>query len=736
NELCAELEKPIPSLHVVEVWSRLQACGEKLPAELEDKARKVVRKIQRHRRTMRKLAVLGAAIVGVIVGTAVSSTVLRWQRQQVQDRFLDQLDHQWVTCSPEQYADSIDFVSHHHPFLLKREVFRNNAGRFTRFEDIWRARQTSFEQRVKAFEQVLNESSSWDTEVLLRRRKEVDQLVQDATASLNLLEPGIAVDRLRMTVDQWGRQVPPEWRVSASSLIAWAESPRMTRADFSTLLERWESYKAERQGRIDAAFLALFEQAEVTLASVNREIDVPQVMLAPRQLLDQASEMQGVSSNLLVRLAELKAKADEIDADILRRRQLRLAIEGARTLPEYLAAMQNYQVAFPEHQFCKLLQPLLEKRDFYSSILAPDLATNVAALYRARVEFKAWEDARVKAAPAVQAKLKSLGNEKRLTDLRTFQYGRWQNGSFQIRPGFLEGEFSVPESGRRGGLVTAGTRPVVEGKCYFPRGNDVEPDFQFATFNRALGDLISKPDLMPHCRFVEGLMGVARTASGRDFIPDLYLARAADQLARMEEVPPLLRLRLLQFLVEQLVLAAPEGGREIWVEFLEVAGRIGGEINWLCSENREVKVANNHADAMIRRYFIQMETARRYVYYVSTLRDAARCVPVWSGYADWTENDPQPVIVLETEVHELWVFRPDAQSSAAGAAWIVAAIRENNRWKRLVPLRPGEPLYSSGQPTATCDTLDQLRREAKLSPYTPPPPIKGWPSVDCDPRDP
>jgi hypothetical protein len=727
TELLVELGKENPGYNLVQVWRRLKACGEELSPELSEKAQKAVRKIERNRRAMRKMAVMGAAVVGVVLGTGISSLIVQWQRQETQDLVLKQLDQQWEASSPEQYIALMETISRQHAYLIKRETMQNRAKRIEDFESLLRNRQAAFDQRLRAFQEVLGASANWDTEELLKRRNEVERLAQDAAEAFHALGPAINSARMRASIDNWGSHVPAEWKSAAKSLLAWVESPRLGKAELDRSMEQWEQFKAERQGRIDLAFTALIEQADVTLSSVDAQTADEDALIAPRQLLEKAARMQGVSSNLFERLDSVNKRVDAMGSEILRRRQLFHDMEVADSLPAYLAAILNYRDAFPQHQVSILMSNVLAHAEFYKSVLTPAVATNIPDLYKPRTEYAAWETLRLKTWPEIRAKLMSLSGEKRLVDLRTFSLGRWQNGRFLEIPGFLEGEFSAGSYDKRKGAVVTGIHPVIEGKTYFPGGNDIEPDFQFTTFNRAQGAYVGKASLMPHCQFVDGLLGVARTDPGQDFIPDVFLAQSAETLAQRQDIPPLLRLRLIQFIVEQLTPLAPEGGKGMWNDFMGTSARIGNEINWLCTENREVMVANTHADEMLRRYFTDEGLTRRYLYYVTSLKEAAGWAPVWAGYADWAEKNPQPVVKSRIMARELWVFRPQVKEGI----WQVAALQDGSSWRLLVPLVAGEPLYAPNDSSTSCEKLKRLRQDAQVSDKISLPAQSGWPKVKC-----
>ncbi|HBA84225.1 MAG TPA: hypothetical protein DCZ95_09055 [Verrucomicrobia bacterium] len=729
TELMAELAKPNPGHNLVQIWRRLQACGEDLSPALTDKAQKAVRKIERNRRTFRKLAVMAAGVGGIVLGTGVSSLIVHWQRRETQALVLSRLDAQWETNSPEAYIATMENVSLKHTFLLKRAEMRNRAERVGHFENLLRSRQTVFDQRLQSLRSVLDKAGSWDTEVLLKRRNEVDRLIQDANAALEALGPAIDPVRLRTSIENWSPQVPAEWRSAATGFLAWVESPRLNRADLDRALAQWEQFKTERQGRIDLAFTALIEQADVTLSGIDLQNAEEDVLLAPRQLLEKAARMQGVSSNLFASMNAVNQRADAVGSEILRRRQLMHDIGQANSLPGYLAAVQNYRDAFPPYRMSAGMGAVLARADFYKSILTPSAATNIPALAGPRAEWAALKSAREKNWPEVRAKLMSLGSEKRLVDLRAFTLGRWQNGVLVERAGFLEGEFSAGALDRRKGVVAAGIRPVVEGKTYFPGGNDVEPNFSFGTFNRGQGEYVGRALLMPHCRWVDDLLGVARSGAGEDFVPDLFLAQSAETLALREDIPPLLRLRLIQYLVEQLLAMTSEGGKPFWTDFVAAAARIGSEINWLCTENREVIVANTHAADILQRYFTNEGIARRYAYYVSALRETAGRAPVWAGYADWSENNPAPAMRPGITARELWIFRPNE----AGTLWVVAALLQDQTWSLSLPLEPGEPLFAPNGPETTCEKLDRLRQQVEKDRSLSLPLATGWPQVQCSP---
>ncbi len=725
TELMVEMGKPNPGYRLVHIWRRLQASGEELSAELAQKAGEAVQKIERKRRALRKTAVMAAATAGILLGTGISSLLVRWQRSEAQALMLGQLDAQWETTSPEQYIATMEIVSKRYPFLLHREEMRYRAERLGQFEKQLRGLQAAFVQRLQALQAVLDETGAWDTDVLLQRRHEVDLLAQDALAAFEALGPEINPIRLRTSIENWSQQVPEEWRTAAVRLLAWAEETRPGRADLDRALARWEQFKGDRQGRMDLAFSSLLEQADVTLSSLDLQTAGEEALLAPRQLMERAAGMQGISPQLNKELEAVRKRADEMGSAILRRRQLFQEVEHAEALPGYLAALQNYREAFPSHRLSAWMETVLARADFYRSVLSPATAAQIPGLQAPRAEWAGLLAARARNWPAARTRLMSLGGEKRLVDLREFSLGRWHKGVFNEWVGFLEGDFSAGSYDPRGGAAVSGIRPVVEGKTYFPRSNDVEPDFQFSTYNRAKGDYASQPKLMPHCRFVDHLLGVVKTAEGESFSPDLFLAASAGELAAQEDIPPLLRLRLVHYLVEQLVLVAPEGGRPLWADFLSAASRIGSEVNWLCTKNREVAMAGGHAAEILDRHFVREELARRYAYYVAALRTAATRDPVWAGHAEWVEQEPAPIVRSGLAARELWVFRPDS----TGAVWAVAGVLEDSGWRLEMKLEPGEPLFAPNSTATTRELVSLLREEAHLRAGLSLPPVKGWPQT-------
>ncbi len=417
---------------------------------------------------------------------------------------------------------------------------------------------------------------------------------------------------------------------------------------------------------------------------------------AAKEALKPLLDKQVSSPSLQLTAAKVEAVEKKAAAQLERARacaEQRALIEGAKTLPDYLSALETYAKNFAEDQRTAAFAQTLSGRAHFEQFTAwtgePLDTDNLESVFRRAAgippenaywypvltqyvsPFKravpVWE----KVSDAAFRDPQSWKNDLILTDLYEIQF-RLNDAKGTFISGFA-----------RGGKRTAGQagEPIYEVDVYVPREADTQEEFKVL---RAKADRINAMTLMPHCQFMKRLIQQIR-----DLPPaqaPAFLLRTIQELRDTKLMSSeLLRLRIIDYFAAQAIEVYTAERMPELVKLMEAKAKLDTDKRpWLCTSNRAVLKTNDEARrllASLRGVDLGAGVNREAAVCRACLERGAR----WVGFA--SPFDGAPVLARDQE-GEVWVLRPDA----SGLPIPVIASEDGKRFG--LALNPGECLFA------------------------------------------
>ncbi|NCC50850.1 MAG: hypothetical protein EOM20_06485 [Spartobacteria bacterium] len=461
----------------------------------------------------------------------------------------------------------------------------------------------------------------------------------------------------------------------------------------ANFVSEWEAKKREMQAKIDAKALEAIVAIEEQFMHLENTESKDQT-LAARKLndlktsLSKASASFGqVSEAVAIRSAALESRLEVWGKKIEGKEQQMEAIRMAGSLDKYLEALETYVRAFPSDNLTKSLGRVIERAALYRQINESPKACgerNVFWASDAKAQME-WSDLAQERWPAVKDQLLSLEMDKRYTDL-------WECDTVD-GPFFVEGRPNV--------IYDSLGQRTYAGMFYKPKSDDLQPNFKDGTFPNSR---IRSRKLMAHCDFVKGLISLARFASPEKAV-DLLLEKMSE-LATNNEIPPLLRLRLMDMLAGQVESMTGENVITGWSEMRAELQSVPAELHWLCNRHRDVVLGNEKSEQILKKWFAN----GRIIDQTRLIAEIRKCALQrgirWVGAADTVDPSKCRWVVSE-KPQEVWVVR-----QIDGLPRMVIVQTEiQGVTKKYGELLPGEPLFAPSDKKTTREILISLKKK-------------------------
>lgn len=697
--LLAELDKPHPEQELPQLWTRLERMDRPIPDALRQRATVALNNLALMRRRRRLSAAAAVTTFLVLATWVIAAYALRLQRERLTREWATNLDQVFKTGDPALCESRVDSMLTAVPAFAGTPLEAWARGELLRVREAAAAKARLIADLLGKLEAI--QAREFKAEPAL-----VDALFRQAQQHIS--GPPDAVARLTALHAEWSahRQAAQEQRDAQLRLVL----DRLT-----TLFAAGEGQKAPPE-------------------ALRRQFP------AIERLLADGEAIQGAAAELVTQLQAFRQRAQTIAQGIRDRDAQVREVNAAQTLIQYLDAVRTLVAAFPDDPLARRLAPLVAREKGFLFLAAmpplrqalpargwvtteiadvraldpqdPYWQPTVALLqqHQQRLLTK-WQD--------VRKELLALGDIRSLVELRAFELvTRAKDGSREVLPGFVDGEFAE-KGGRINGVFV---RQSVTGRVYLPSDADREPQFTEQTF-AADKEPVENVRLMDHCRYVRSLIDEVRRLQAEDSLTaDLWLARKLEDLRTQPGLPPLLRVRMLEFQLQQLGGLIGEENMTPWKALAAAARNVGPGLSWMCSRNPAVMAAEKEALALFA--VPAAAPSRDYAFSLALHRAAVARAVKWIGFAKFDE--PAQVQMKTTEpaakFAEYWVVRP-----RAGGLDILVA-RELNAAgtaEALVALEPGEPVFAPTDGLTTPALLAEIRRQCDAAQL----PVRAWPAA-------
>lgn len=500
-----------------------------------------------------------------------------------------------------------------------------------------------------------------------------------------------------------------EDRAMIADLVAQAKTCALRGEDLGRLdlfVSAWATHQRKAQAGKDGDVRALLGQLGEALPgadafALQNPDELGKKIAEAQDLLTLAGKIQDATPELVQQLNAQKARVGELAKGLAARQELIAAMTTASSLYDYLESMRRYVAAFPGDGLAKNFAHWLEYEAVYkefSAIITPELSNRV---WNATAGELALHDKRLKEKwPEIQGTIASLGDDKELVDLYASSYLAELGVRHQV---YFKGRPHEVKTG----MVGYG------GLAYEPRATDQQAIFKTLnkprdTFEDALGKLL------PHCTWVKALIAEAgRTTSDAS---DLFLLNKMMELKNNNDIPVLLRLRLISFMMDRLLDLSGAGEGSSWTLLAGKLKEVDQDLSWLCAANPAVRAASQKAAAIMSASFSDSRQLGLYRAEWLLKRVAVDRTVQWVGFAPFKAGAPA-VMTAKRGTLELWVIRPGPMPEAFDIrVWEEQRGAERVHYEAALP---GEPLFAPIATKSTRALLQEIKATSGIADLNP-----------------
>jgi hypothetical protein len=472
-------------------------------------------------------------------------------------------------------------------------------------------------------------------------------------------------------------------------------TPGAAQGRLAIFLREWSSHKEALQAEVDRTASAKIDEVAVAIETLTRSaaqttVGLREKYLAIRETAQRVEQsLEQVSAEQQIRLSALLGRLDVLVNELDGKERQLAVVRDARTLREYLDALKTQARAFPNDALSKSVGGVLALETSYVQLLEAPIRCSSNnpfwfAAYRQREDLVTGMQEKW---PVIKARLMDLNAESRYTSL-------WEIDTANVKV-FFEGAPTFYPNGMK----------KFEGMFYIPKAGDIQPEFKQQTLD---ANRITSASLMPHCDFVLGLVSLARFSNESKAYDDLV--RELQKVGTNSNISPLLRLRLADMLLDCLTDMVGTDLTTEWNSLRQDIKSIDPDLHWLCVQHRDVRLANEKADAILKRHFssaLSINQSR----FMSDVRDLSLKRNVkWVAYAGLA-NGLDIEWKLGAQSAEIWVVR----ASEAGLPQIILAAESQPKgFVRYLKFIPGEPLFAPTDGRLTRDALASMKQKHSM----------------------
>ncbi len=464
-------------------------------------------------------------------------------------------------------------------------------------------------------------------------------------------------------------------------------------------VEAWEDFRAGVRKRRDAECNAMLD--EVTdVAGVSGLPDVARIEAINRALpelrgkLEQAAAISDTSEASTQRLNQVQRHIDRLAQWMKHRAELLTVRKPYESLVAYLEALTRYADNYPEDPLTRKIRDVMALKVSYRALAAGPEARDPRDPFWYPVAHGAarFEDLLEEKWPEVKAMFAALKAEKKYVELYVCRYmedvGVWIKAYFEGKP----------------------KRQIVDGISkfaglwYVPYPEHARPQFEFAQITTMY---IKELELTESSSFLKQMISDALFAKPR--MADEFLLGAMRKVYENPHVTPLLKVRLIEFLVSRMIDLVGHDNLREWDEFHRDLTSIDQDMHWLCMASLEVQKADKQARELLDKHFKQDRITA--VYGTSRLlrKLALQRNVHWVGVVPL--SDPRRIVWNSGEEPlETWVVRIEHEPVRA----VIMLAREKGGETDLVELKPGEPLFAPQGKHTTRTLFDAIIKHTQL----------------------
>ena len=489
-----------------------------------------------------------------------------------------------------------------------------------------------------------------------------------------------------------------EDRVLISNLVVQAKACATKGEDVSRItlfVSNWSAHQQKARIGKDTDLTALLAQIGDNLPgheafNTHSPEDLQKMITTAQNLIEQASKIEDASPELLLQVKTQQVKVSELTKGLEARQELLTSMTTASSLYDYIELLQKYATAFPADCLAKHFSRWLEHEKLYkefSANITLDLSNRV---WNATANELAQHDKRLQDKwPEVQSAINSLGDDKELVDLHEYTYLDQVGNRLTI---YFKGQ---PRENLAAGIRGFG------GLAYEPQPKDQQALFKTKSVRP---DLVEGGRRMPHCLVINNLITEAgRTTADQS---DLFLLKKMGEFQGKKDIPALLRLRVVSFLMDRFLELSGASEGSPWTV---LAGKFKGvdqDLSWLCKNNPAVQGASLKSEQILTEGFSDSRTIGLYRAEWMLKRAAISRTVQWVGFAPFKTGAPA-ILTTKRATLEIWVIRPVSSLDLTDIrVWEEQRGAERIHYEEALP---GEPLFAPVAIKNTRTILQEIR---------------------------
>lgn len=638
-----------------ELWEKLKGFDEPLPKELEDKIQTVmaVAKEARHRAQRRRKS--RNALLMAAVGLCLVLFFIFYHYKGIKEDVTAALDQAFLSQDIAEFNAVVESMESEHGLLFSEGDIQQQRVRSEALKDLLEQKRVAFQTLILRLEEMQRQGF---VELFVT----IEMLFKKAQENIKALDTEQR-QRLVLVQNLWQQK---KLLIKAADEKELALLLTQLKNTFDGLLHS----PPKAGSRNGADIQAQFQTIELLLTKADK-LHMPLIADAMKEkLLGFSTRFETMKSNFKVRAAQLTA------------------IENADTLKDYLKALKSFAAAFPDDPVTPALEPVIHMAPIYEDLVAdPEQYDPDNSFWAATADnIKALKNNIAIHQDEVQEDLKRMERSPRFTDL-------WQctvkKPNRKPEKWYFRGE---PTREYVDGILS------YSGIAYALSHEDTAPEFQLSNVITVHVENLQK---MPHCQMVQQMIDHIAYDIGVESI-----IREMQHLYR-QNTPPILKLRLMEFLVNELLILT---GRENALSFAAMADdfkTFKNEVNWLCTTHRKYQMESRRADAILKSHFRASDIAGNYLARQKLQNISLKRLPRWIGFVD-LEDGKGLHLKTGRVPGELWVVRG---GDAKKPHIFVTQEKSMGQYLKYLDHKgylPGEPLFAPYDRNTTREVVDSV----------------------------
>jgi len=452
---------------------------------------------------------------------------------------------------------------------------------------------------------------------------------------------------------------------------------------------------AEKWNSTHDATTAALQACVSAIGNGNESTSVEELLKKTRETAKLAARF-AITTETQQEMERITIATEQAAQTLIDRDSLITTLHAPTTLKAYMDAGTQLAANFPKHPLVQIVAGITRYKDIYEMLDEGPTTTNVNNLF--------WCDCIVAATTSATA----LNDKWQATKGALLQWGD--------EPMLVEVQQWAEWTGYGYRNLILRCKPQKEGDDYILTYFEVEksnrtvvPEFKTERLHNVQGD---KPQRLPYCAIIEDIIAQVRLTKPEDAFQ--LMAQTVKRIAGSNEIPPILKVRLLEVVLQHASNLFGSETPTIWMATLKRLQALDHEIHWLCTAHYAYARCSRAAAETVS--ILDQEPGIHNA--AKLLRDYARFRGIqFVGVVPL--NGTTNVLPETTGAHcELWTLRSTGNTPQRNCMAMAAEQDAAGRFHLLpqMTLFPGEPVFAPFDNRPTTDCVARIARVCNIKP--------------------